>query len=68
MPNTTLYMFISHFISLAFPFKPLDIMSHCVVSAFQVCLEDMMSILKQMSDSVQDVPLCLVVSECDTGM
>lgn len=64
MPNITLYVVISHFISLAFPFKPVDITGHCVVSAFQVCLVDMMSSLKQMSDSVQDVPVCVAVLEC----
>lgn len=65
MPNTTLYMVI---INLASLFKPMDVTGHCVVSAFQVCLEDMMSILKQMSNSVKDVPVCVVRSECDTVM
>lgn len=44
----------------------MKITGHCVVNAFQVCLEDMMSILKQISDW-QDVPVYVVVSECATG-
>lgn len=44
------------------PFKA-GIAVYCVVNAFQVCLEDMMSVLKHMSDSLQDVPVCVVASE-----
>lgn len=44
--------------SLPFPFKPVGITGHCVVSTFQVCLEDVMSVLKQMYDSLQGVPVC----------
>lgn len=40
---------------------------HCVVNGFQVCSEDMMSILKQISDSAQDVPVYVVLSECASG-
>lgn len=45
----------------------MKITGHCVVNAFQVCLEDMMSILKPISDSLQDIPVYVGVSECATG-